>query len=531
MPFYLDPDNSSSRPRTPSPTRKTISSSTTTNKESLLHNQLNRFAIADAGNGDDHNTDQAEAQLFSTFVSSAASLALAFSGSSQSDSDSSTADLLDHLQNKDLGILSPHLITLGYGSSFIVSAFSDAHIHAVTPTDMDPGDRSVEKAQKETTSSTAITVSDFSNFSHIVFKRTIPSTSTPTSQKSHHRRHRLRFSSLMLELRVLTHDPIRLHPNVVNLLGIAWETDPRDLVRKWPVLIMERATAGTLADVFVSASASASPTLPLRVKLGLAQDVVQGLKVLHACGVLHGDVKMDNVLVFEDHSAAAPKVDPGERETEAEAQARAQRRPFLTAKLADFSGVVFDVADQGTAVLPSGTRPWNAPEAQDMLTGRKALLKTDIYSLGLLIWRIMADGGHPFPDSWKTMENDRNGPWGKVERIKREEDESENDRKGLRNYLKSLFGVWHEMESIEVPMLNEILDYTVRYDPEKRDLERVERILQEADPHQRYIVLHLLSVKQTLPQCHLTPLSALERPPILATYKLVKSSSKASCSL
>ena len=65
----------------------------------------------------------------------------------------------------------------------------------------------------------------------------------------------------MLELRILAHDPIRKYENIVTLLGLAWETGLFQTIRKWPVLIMERATRGTLADLFDSAAVG-NPVAP-----------------------------------------------------------------------------------------------------------------------------------------------------------------------------------------------------------------------------------------------------------------------------
>lgn len=39
--------------------------------------------------------------------------------------------------------------------------------------------------------------------------------------------------------------------------------------------------------------------------------------------------------------------------------------------------------------------PWNAPESDKLLSG-KGLFQTDIYSFGLLFWRILLDGHNPF---------------------------------------------------------------------------------------------------------------------------------------
>jgi serine/threonine protein kinase len=296
---------------------------------------------------------ESEAQLFSIFVSLASGLAL------EGPQDATTNRFLGQLRYRDLGVLNKHQTTLGYGSSFSVT-------------------RCISGADD-----------DIPGVGNLVFKRTIP---TSTEQSAHQIQKRLQ--SLMLELRVLAHHPIRQHENIVKFLGIAWETDPLDLARRWPVIIMEHATYGTLSDFL---NPTDSVTIPFKQKVSLALDVVLGLKALHACGILHGDVKADNVLIFRN------------REPDASNQ-----RP-IHAKVADFGGVLFDM--QATLAVPSGTRPWNAPEWRERLSP-VSLLKTDIYSLGFLIFRIMADGRHPFRDFGFA---DDPG-WSKVEMLKKDQD-------------------------------------------------------------------------------------------------------------
>jgi serine/threonine protein kinase len=96
--------------------------------------------------------------------------------------------------------------------------------------------------------------------------------------------------------------------------------------------------------------------------MDLGLDVADGLLALHQLGVVHGDIKPDNVLMFED-----PK--------------------RWTAKIADFSHSILDTGE--TRHLIGGTQAYAAPEWKEKLaTG--TLLKTDVYSYGLLFGSIMA---------------------------------------------------------------------------------------------------------------------------------------------
>jgi serine/threonine protein kinase len=208
---------------------------------------------------------------------------------------------------------------------------------------------------------------------------------------------------------------------------------------------MERATKETLEDFL-----QLSDPKPFRIKMALGLDVVLGLKVLHQCGVLHGDIKTHNVLVFENQ-------DPETR----------SQRPVI-AKLADFSGVLFDM--KNPMALPSGTRPWNAPEWRQNLAPDQ-LLKTDLYSLGFLIFRIMADGKHPFLD----FSFPADASWSRVDVLKEDDDK-------MQRYMKSLSGF---REDVNVQALHAILDCTLRVDPDLRNLDSVEKILQETSYQHR----------------------------------------------
>lgn len=295
------------------------------------------------------------------------------------------------------------LILLGYGSSFMVSVFSDH--------------------EKE------------DGLKRFVLKRTIP-----LAKKQNDAGFQNRIKAMMLELRTLAHDPVRKHENIVNILGLAWETDPFEITRKWPIFFVERATRGTLLDLFQEGTLF---TLPIRLNLIL--DVILGLEVLHLCGIIHGDVKLENILVFENTDNSL--ID----------------RPFI-AKLADFGGSLFDVST--LSCLPSGTQPWNAPEWRKQLDP-KDLQLTDIYSLGFVIWRIFANGQHPFLARGRSASQEI---W-----LKEVEDLKANDE-DMQKHLVQISAFETE---IERRLVKEIIIQTVRTDPAHRSIAEVKRLVQE----------------------------------------------------
>ncbi|KAF9260098.1 hypothetical protein L218DRAFT_619698 [Marasmius fiardii PR-910] len=169
---------------------------------------------------------------------------------------------------------------------------------------------------------------------------------------------------ILLEVRTLLHDPIRCHPNIVRMIGLSW--DERFTARStFPALLLELADCGTLEHLQVNEK------LSFHVKKKLCHDVSKGLSILHSCGIVHGDLKHENVLIFLDKNkdAAVPYV----------------------AKLADFGGSVMDL-ERESGVLHMGTPPYNAPEARGQRLDADGIKSTDVYSLGILVWRTLLDG-------------------------------------------------------------------------------------------------------------------------------------------
>jgi serine/threonine protein kinase len=174
--------------------------------------------------------------------------------------------------------------------------------------------------------------------------------------------------SLHLELRVLTQQSIRSHPNIVKLLTVAWEEHPDDLGHYWPSLVLEYAALGTLSD-FLLQHEHRSPDA-LR---GICCTVGKALDFLHECGVVHGDVKCDNVLLFE-----------GNEDHE------------VVPKLGDFGYAVLD--GENTPFF-KGTHPFKAPELYEGQVDRANAIYTDVYSFGLLVWQVSGNGRNPFEGS------------------------------------------------------------------------------------------------------------------------------------
>ena len=168
------------------------------------------------------------------------------------------------------------------------------------------------------------------------------------------------------ELDILLHPPLRHHPNIIRLLGYTWKEVQAGCA---PMLVMEVASLGSLN------------MLLLRTHLNefdlnsLCADVACGLAVIHASGITHGDLKLENVLVFENPSG----------------------RP--AAKLSDFGQALLDYQE----VPHRGTPLYNAPEIQAQHGGSTSVSSplylgshhsgmADVFSYGLLTFEIFNRG-------------------------------------------------------------------------------------------------------------------------------------------
>ncbi|CAM1511325.1 Fc.00g088380.m01.CDS01 [Cosmosporella sp. VM-42] len=188
-----------------------------------------------------------------------------------------------------------------------------------------------------------------------------------------------RLVNVMREVRVLTHPKLRSDSYLVAALG--W-----GVAKPWggkrPYLVMRYSEKGTLARFAQRRNVS------LTERRLLAVDVAMGLRALHECNIVHGDVKPENVLVYD-----YPLYPLGEKEYER----------HIMAKLADFGCTLFeeDFARQDEYYL--GTPKYNAPEICGWLRdgGEKNYEKiskfsqfkaADCYSFGLLLWETINNG-------------------------------------------------------------------------------------------------------------------------------------------
>ncbi|KAF5637080.1 serine threonine kinase [Fusarium sp. NRRL 25303] len=168
------------------------------------------------------------------------------------------------------------------------------------------------------------------------------------------------FADIVLELQILRHPPVQKHENIVDLLAVMYhDTGNKEGITVVPALVLEYAEYGSLKSYQEAGYARS-----LHEKLDIAIDTARGLEGLHEAGIVHGDVKPSNLLVFK-HPTKKTVV-----------------------KVSDFG---FAMPMQGGQLIGS-TEVYRAPEAETAHFNSRYLRQQDIYSFGLTLWTILGDG-------------------------------------------------------------------------------------------------------------------------------------------
>jgi serine/threonine protein kinase len=272
--------------------------------------------------------------------------------------------------------------------------------------------------------------------------------------------HRNQWANILLEIRALLHEPIRYHPNIVRLLGLRWDASI-DTGSPFPVILQEYASFGTL-----DALQKRSKPLPFRIKQKLCYEVGRGLSIIHACGIVHGDLKHENVLIFPNSYSSPPN------------------QPY-TAKLADFGGTVMDFGAGGRHRIPMHTFPYEAPEISERLTEEGAK-KTDAYSYGMLVWRCMVDSGDVLAAAGlaKGSRGDASdGQYrGRVKMLKLSDGLLEAAIHSVAKYCFT-----HGIPGPSFNLITSALMFTLRGDPKQRALDRAQVRLRGMDSNTAYV--------------------------------------------
>lgn len=291
----------------------------------------------------------------------------------------------------------------------------------------------VQKAFKETYDS-----------SHAVLALKTPSFSDSLATDGAHWRR------MWLEVKSLIHPPLAAHPNIVDLLAIGWESglSSTNTEIEWPVLAMPYASYGTL-DKF-----QWSPEATRDKKISVCLDVALGLNALHECGIVHGDLKSENVLIFAGDSGPV-------------------------AKLCDFGCAIADPRSLGSLV--GGSQPWNCPEWKEVI-GKDNLPLTDNYSFGLLVWRTFCENMRPYQDL-SCFAQTPHLSTDDIDQLKRQP----NDE-FLTEIKKSL--AITSLEATEKDKFEQVFGHTIKLLPRERNLGAAIQKLEELS-NPKFVYLYL----------------------------------------
>ncbi|PSR89587.1 Serine/threonine-protein kinase [Actinidia chinensis var. chinensis] len=137
------------------------------------------------------------------------------------------------------------------------------------------------------------------------------------------------------------------HPNIITFVAAC---------KKNPVfcIITEYLAGGSLRKYLHQQEPH---SLPLNIVLKFALDIAHGMQYLHSQGILHRDLKSENLLLGED----------------------------MHVKVADF-GISCLESQCGSAKGFTGTYRWMAPE---MIKEKHHTKKVDVYSFGIVLWELL----------------------------------------------------------------------------------------------------------------------------------------------
>jgi serine/threonine protein kinase len=187
---------------------------------------------------------------------------------------------------------------------------------------------------------------------------------------------------LFFEMQIMSHKPLCDHRNIVQLLGLSLIDIPNERcgTQLYPILVVEAADS-EFPDLqkYVRSYQHQDP-MPLNLVFDFVTDIADGLTALHVYGIVHGDIKPANILLFCDANAGR-----------------------LVAKLGDFGSCGVDSSND----IPRGaTAAWAPPEYDsfNLKVGEKT---RDIYSFGLVCAYIAGNG------KIEEMDNPQNFDWAK----------------------------------------------------------------------------------------------------------------------
>ena len=262
-----------------------------------------------------------------------------------------------------------------------------------------------------------------------------------------------RLQTIRKDVEIMTRQQYRKiygHPYVMTCLGFGWDVIHSELSVFVVVPLAER---GTLREFLLADEIS------YQMKEATFKQVCLGLRSLHRSDIAHGDIKMENVLVFNRPHL---QTEEGRRVYEEVQKEHPLVLPIsenVTVRLSDFGCSLASSHDTYT-----GTTAYNAPEVRNGEVNKTTndgtmtkFIKCDIFSCGLLLLEILLNGGSIASD-------------GDLQNMTLEEGELPI----LHFARRIIFGItkdrrWDQRGgAIANEMWNNIFNATLKFDPRQR---------------------------------------------------------------
>ncbi|KAF1954793.1 serine/threonine protein kinase [Byssothecium circinans] len=225
------------------------------------------------------------------------------------------------------------------------------------------------------------------------------------------------WSSMAMELQILRHPDIQDHENIVTVLGVCWRSVRGQVM---PAFVME--VAHTNLQAMMESEGFTIDKMSTHKTFGLAIDVCAGVSALHEVGIIHGDIKPANVLIFKD-----PELK-------------------FVAKISDFGSSLLKTDVKEPIRLPFSSGIWQAPECKKALDGEQ-LIAADTFALALLVAHMLSRGYMMamFGDGGSNKLSEHPGQSGPPEQHEQSE-QSEDDIEG--RYRKAAGCAYYTLKSI-----------------------------------------------------------------------------------
>ena len=190
--------------------------------------------------------------------------------------------------------------------------------------------------------------------------------------KRHAQSRTLDLSTIISEIRTLSHPVIRSHANIIRIDSYGFDHPNHEAKSIVPIMFIERAL-GSVKEFLNQRSYSVG------VKQQLCLGTAEGLACLHSCSIVHADLNPKNVLVVPQDN---PDV------------------PFI-AKVSDF-GSSIDISNGAPYRYRDylATPGWTPPEVDldpDTMRPGADLFKCDSWAFGMFLFSVLYENGQTRP--------------------------------------------------------------------------------------------------------------------------------------